>query len=392
MRFLLPWLLLIGLHCSAKTLLVLTEPVARGYLGPWLDRWADQVRREGVYSVIYIQEVDRCARITNANRLQVVNQMSNLIARYMPDAVQVIGGAAWDIGGWHNKDGHQVRCNVTDARLMMTNATFTDTAEWGMDGTTILASNHPGDGRFDELSSTNFARPLARIDFSGLYDPHPDTNAYRFGSGCLNGQKFCPDINEQWALTNYVARNLQYRQRDWVPPEEGMVLGGLYSVADFTIISTNASTISWSQSSTMSVGGGQELRWWAHGIDIPTEGNDAFDGDCVPVRSVLMSVYRSYGMQVHDGCAPIFRMMANGYALCGVWVRGSLFSDRPWWISRPSDVVVADMFRTSLNAAGGTWDYFYWMAGDLTLPIDAVTQAPPRRARVGTAIVGSISP
>lgn len=281
---------------------------------------------------------------------------------------------------------------TTDARLMMTNAPVTDTDEWSMDGTTVLAVNHPGDGRFDQISSTNFARPVARIDFSGLYDPHPNTNAYRFSSGCLNGEKFCPEISEEWALTNYFARNLQYRQRDWVPPETGMVLGSLYSVADFTWISTNASTISWSQFSTMTNGGGQQLRWWAHGIDIPTEGNDQFDSNCNPVRAVLMSDYRSYGMEIYDGCAPIFRFLANGRALCGVWVRGSLFSDRPWWISRPSDVVVADMFRTSLNAAGGTWDYFYWMAGDLTLPIDAVTQAPPRRARIGTATVGSISP
>lgn len=370
-------LLLTVLSVRAEKLLVITEPTARGYLGTLLQEWAAQVQSEGRFTTVEIREAQRYVQLpgSSASRWASIAIVSNLIARHNPDAVQFVGALPFYLGGGFNEDGHYTRCAVTDAPYMATNITFTDTISWGMDNSTYLASNEPGDGRFDNLNATGFARPVARISAAVIENSASNV----FGSGCLIGLYQTPAVNEAVALRAYFTNNLAYRRGLWTTAATGYITGPLYTSAN-TFITTNASQLTWATSSG-AIGGGAKPRMMYHSWDNSELGN-LYDGSCNATRALFMFIYRSYMFEVYDTAGyanGTTRMLFPGrttepYALVAGWTHGN--SPTTYWISRPSDTHVADMVRTSVNAYGSV-GFFYWLAGDVTLNVDGTSTATP---------------
>jgi hypothetical protein len=370
--------LLLSLSLRAETLLVITEPTARGYLGTLLQEWASQVRAEGRYTRVIIREAQRYTQLPGSSsaRWASIAIVSNLIDRHQPDAVQFVGAIPFYLGGGFNEDGHYTRCAVTDAPYMATNVSFTDTLSWGMDNSTYLASNEPGDGRFDNLNATGFARPVARISAAVIGNSASNV----FGSGCLIGLYQTPEVNEATALRAYFTNNLAYRRGLWTTSATGMVTGPLYGSSAINFISTNASQLSW-VSSLGAIGGGSKPRMMYHSWD-NSEMNNLYDGSCNAARALFMFIYRSYMFEVYDTAGyanGTTRMLFPGrttepYALVAGWTHGNTATT--YWISRPSDTHVADMVRSSVSQAGAV-SFFYWLAGDVTLNVDGTaTQMP----------------
>jgi len=78
--------------------------------------------------------------------------------------------------------------------------------------------------------------------------------------------------------------------------------------------------------------------------------------------------------------------MKSSYCFCG-----SGFGDAPFWLpNTTTNTHVADIPRSSMNAQSSTgglfsgyWPFFYWLAGDLTLPLTGSTTNQPI-GQVGT--------
>jgi len=357
--------------CSAKAenLLVITEPTARYYLGTLLQEWAAQVQSEGRYTTVEIREAQRYTQLPGSSsaRWASIAIVSNLIARHNPDAVQFVGALPFYLGGAYNEDGHYTRCAVTDGPYMATNLVLVDTASWGMDNSTYLASNEPGDGRFDNLTAS-FGRPVARISAATILNSASNV----FGSGCLIGQYQTPAVDEAVALRAYFTNNLAYRRGLWSTSATGFITGSLFTSAN-TFITTNASHLTWA-TSLGAIGGGSRPRMMYQSWD-NSEINNLYDGSCVPIRALMMFIYRSYMFEVYDiaGYANgMERLLFPGrttepYALVAGWTHGNTAST--FWVSRPSDTHVADVIRTSADQNGGL-NLFYWLAGDVTLNVD----------------------
>lgn len=368
--------LFLGLSLRAETLLVVTEPTARSYLGTLLQEWAIQVKSEGRYTRVLVREAQRYTQLPGSSsaRWASIAIVSNMIARYNPDAVQFVGALPFYLGGAFNEDGHYTRCAVTDAPYMATNLVLTDTTSWGMDNSTYLASNEPGDGRFDNLTAT-FGRPVARISAALILNSASNV----FGSGCLIGQYQTPAVDEALALRAYFTNNLAYRRGLWSTSATGYITGPLFTSAN-TYITTNASQLTWS-TSLGAIGGGSRPRMMYQSWD-NSEINNLYDGSCVPIRALLMFIYRSYMFEVYDiqGYANgMERLLFPGrttepYALVAGWTHGNTAAT--FWVSRPSDTHVADVVRTSADQYGGL-NLFYWLAGDVTLPVDGQTTNIP---------------
>lgn len=369
-------ILLLAFGVRADSLLVITEPTARAHLGTLLHEWVAQVKSEGRYTRVQIREVGRFATSSNtaAARWAAIAPMSNMIARAMPDAVVLIGAVPIHIGGWHNEDGHYVRCAMTDAPLCLTNWTFSDSTSHGMNGSDVLASNEPGDGRWDETTSTNFARPVSRIDAALLINSSSPT----FTTGCLSNLYETPTIDEGWALRTYFTNNLGFRRGLWGLSSTGYVTGGNWDSTDRDTFAAANSGVTWVQSSG-AIGGGSRARFFYH-CWANSELNYIYDGSCAPVRCLVAVVNRSFGMSMYDVMgygAPMIRWLFPGrqsepYALVSLWARGHTASQSPFWRSATANTHVADMTRTSVTARGNL-PLFFTMMGDLTLPLNGAT-------------------
>jgi len=389
MKKLLPFLLL-ALNLRADTLLVVTEPTARGYLGPLLPQWVQQVKSEGRFTRVIVREAQRYTNLpgTSAQRWASIAIVSNLIARHSPDAVQFIGALPFYLGGSHNMDGHYARCMVTDAPYCATNLTFTDVNNFGMGGGDYLASNVPGDGRFDETSigSTNFARPVARINAYAILN----SGSVLFTSGCLSNLLTTPVVDEAVGLRAYFTNNLAFRRGEWTVSASNYINTSLWTAPDYSTI-TNYVRVSTTYAGG-ALGAGSRPRFFYHNL-ADEDMNNVYDASCSPIRALFVVNYRSFGMEVYDivgygNAMP--RWLFPGrttepYGLVTGWSRGSGFSDAPFWLpNTTTNTHIADIHRSSMNAQtstgglfAGYWPFFYSLFGDLTLPITGSTTNQP---------------
>jgi len=392
-RLLIFGLLFLGL-CSAKpkadTLLVITESTARGYLGPLLPQWVQQIKSEGRFTRVIVREAQRYTNMpgTSAQRWASIAIVSNLIARHSPDAVQFIGALPFYLGGSQNMDGHYARCMVTDGPYCATNLVFTDLNDFGMGGGDYLASNIPGDGRFDEIAigSTNFARPVARVDAYAILN----SGVVLFTTGCLSNLAINPVVDEAAALRSYFTNNLAFRRGQWSVSASNFINTSLYSATDYAII-TNYVRVPTVYASG-APGAGARTRFFYHNFS-NEDMNGVYDASCAPIRALLAINYRSFGMEVRDITGygnPMPRWLFPGrttepYALVTGWSRGSGFFDAPFWLpNTTTNTHIADIHRSSMNAQtstggdfAGYWPFFYSLFGDLTLPLTGATTNQP---------------
>lgn len=382
--------LLLAAATKADTLLVVTESTARGYLGPLLPQWVQQVKSEGRFTRVIVREAQRYTNMpgTSAQRWASIAIVSNLISRHSPDAVQFIGALPFYLGGIHNMDGHYYRCMVTDAPYCATNTQFTDLVEYSTLGGDYLATNGIGDGRFDQIATdqTNFARPVARVDAYAILN----SGAILFTSGCLSNLAINPVVDEAVALRAYFTNNLSFRRGEWSVSASNFINTSLYTATDYAKITNLVKVPTVYAAGTP--GAGSRPRFFYHNF-ANEDMNGVYDASCAPIRALFAANYRSFGMEVRDITGygnPMPRWLFPGrttepYALVTGWVRGSGFGDAPFWLpNTTTNTHIADIFRSSMNAQSSTggsfagyWPFFYWLAGDLTLPINGSTTNQP---------------
>lgn len=109
-------------------------------------------------------------------------------------------------------------------------------------------------------------------------------------------------------------------------------------------------------------------------------------------RVLVAEVYKSYCMEESVGQATYRRHLFPGWAprplsLVGAWGIGSAGYANPFWIAKSNDVTVADSIESSAVRYGGFVTWEIPICGDLTLPINTITQHPPATANVGSLTV-----
>lgn len=374
-------------RADGGALLIITEPTARGHAGPLFDQWVAQIQREGTFSPIVVRELHRWAGGWTTNDWTAINRISNEIARVNPAAVQLVGRHAPLMTGGHAVDGHQTRRIVTYMAYGCTNMVYTDSTAWDMEGTigaydSPLGTNQPGDGIPDQTFGT-FGRPVCVLDASGLtYSAVAGT----FATGYLAGQNVQPAVDEGDALRRYLTNNLVYRQQGWTVTETGYIRSDQW-LSGSTVTATNNS-VTWS-SGTDSFAGRTD-RWLLYGIDPPIWSPNFVTAEGVWTRVFWAQVYKSYCMEVANGASVFARHLFPGFAeapiaLVGSWGHGNSTAAF-FWFARATDVTVADAIQTSAVRTGAM-PFEYPIQGDLTLPIDAITQPPPATAIVGTLAI-----
>jgi len=377
MRLVLLILLLAGVAARAGTLLVLTEPTARGYCGPVLDEWAREVNREGLFSVV-IRELPRWTGSWATNDWPGLNRMSNEVVRFQPSAVLIVGRLPRLKTGGHALDGHEMRCIITDAWLGCTNITFTDTDSWGMPGTvagvsSAIGSNEPGDGIPDETSGT-YARAVSRIDASGM-----TSAAGNFGSGYLIGQPYRPAIDEGEWLRRYFTNNIALRRGQWTTDNTGHInSSSWFNSADISAANT---AVSWTSGSASGPAGGS-YRFVYDSLELQDFSPNWITAGGTPLRALWTVNYKSYQMELPDGVGAYQRRLFPGvidqpWAMVSGWCVGAFGAD-PYWVQASADATVADSIRTSAKTYSGgteppTCQWGFPIAGDLSLPVDSFT-------------------
>lgn len=392
MRILVIAFLFASVSARAATLLVLTEPTARAYCGPVFDRWLAAITRSG-WTVV-VREIPRWGGSYLSNDWTSLNLQSNEVRRVNPDAVLKLGKTAPLFGGSHALDGHEVRCYENHSWLGCTNLTFTDATDFTsiMVGTvagiaTGLATNVPGDGKPDNMSGA-FSIPVSTIDASGL-----TSAAGVFGSGYLIGQAYQPAINEAAALTNYLEACIAYHDGELTNTPTGHIASDSQWFNYATITATNLS-VTWTVSAGSAVAGGR-WRFVYDNCELQDLGPKWVTAEGVPAFIEWSTVYKSYQMENFNGVGAYRRRLFPGFvsqtlAMVSGWGVG--VSGDAFWIATTGDASVADSIRSSVvrYSGGGTltapFDRMI-IAGDLTLPVDAVTRARPSRAMVGTLTI-----
>lgn len=385
MKLLATLTLLLSLSSWGASLLILTEPTARGYAGPIFDSWVAQIIREG-WSVSVRESPRRWGGNFTTNDWDQLNWMSNEVARANPDAVQLFGSLAKLKTGGHQADGHEDRCILTHHWLGCSGLTLTDTLNWSnMVSWPIepaipnsIGTNAPGDGIPDQIYGT-FSIPVSSIDASGL-----TSQAGNFASGYLAGQPYQPAIDEGLWLRIYLTNNLSYRQRGWTVTETGHIdNAGWFNSS--TITATNNS-VTWTVDASSVPGGTQ--RWVYDNQDLTLWSPDFVTGGGTWLRAFWVNTYKSYCQEDANGQGMYRRFLFPGFAdrplaLVSGWSQGAN-SAQFFWMSRLTNATVADAIRSSAVRYGGVIPFEMPLAGDLTLPMHAVTQAPPSTLTVGT--------
>lgn len=370
-------------------LLIITEATARGHAGTLFDQWVAQIAREGNFSPIIVREHPRWDGNWAVQDWTGLNRMSNDIVRINPVAVQLFGHLPWLVTGKQAPDGHIDRCATTHQWLScVPGLTLTDTVNhtgMGYDAgltSPLVATNVAGDGRPDQTYGT-FVRPVSFIDAAGL-----TYAAATFASGYLAGTNVQPAIDEGLWLRIYLTNNLAYRQQGWSVTDTGYIrTDGWLNYA--TVTATNNS-VSWT-AGTASLAGRTD-RWIHHSHELGTwsPGLVTDEGDFT--RVLFAQLYKSYGAEESVGQATYRRHLFPGWAprplaLVGCWGLGSASSANPFWIATSANVTVADAIQSSAVRYGGVVTWEIPICGDLTLPIDTITQPPPATANVGTLVV-----
>ena len=388
MKFLATLTLLLSMSSWGASLLILTEPTARGYAGPAFDAWVAQIIREG-WSVSVRESPRRWGGNFTTNDWSQLNWMSNEVARANPDAVQLFGSLAKLKTGGHQADGHEDRCILTHHWLGCTNLAFTDSLNWSnMVSFPVepaipnsIGTNAPGDGIPDQIYGT-FSIPVSSIDASGL-----TSQAGNFASGYLAGQPYQPAIDEGYWLRCYLTNNISYRQRGWTVTETGHIdsAGWLNSS---TITATNNS-VTWTVNGS-SVPGSTD-RWVYDNVDLTAWSPDYVTAGGTWMRAFWLNTYKSYCQEDANGQGMYRRALFPGFAprplaLVSGWSQGAN-SAQFFWMSRATNSTVADAIRSSAVRYGGVIPFEMPLAGDLTLPMHAVTLPHSSRSTVGTLTI-----
>lgn len=374
---------------DGASLLVLTEPTARGLAGGVFDRWLAQVQREGW--AVTVRELPRWGGDWSSNDWPTLNRMSNEVVRVDPDAVQLVGHLPWLVTGEHAVDGHAKRCITTHQWLAcVPGLTLTDTDNhtgMGYDAgltSPLVATNVAGDGRPDETYGT-FVRPVSFIDAAGL-----TYSSGTFASGYIAGTNVQPAIDEGLWLRRYFTNNLAYRQqRGWVVTETGYIrTDGWLNYA--TVTGTNTS-VSWT-TGTASLAGRTD-RWIHHSHELGIWSPNLVTAEGVWTRVFFAQMFKSYGMEESVGQATYRRHLFPGFAdaplaLVAGWGLGSASSAVFFWMAKSTDATVADAITSSATRYSGVMPWEYPIVGDLTLPMDNAELFPtPGAATVGTLII-----
>ena len=378
---------------DGASLLVLTEPTARGLAGGVFDRWLAQVQREG-WSVS-VREIPRWGGDWSSNDWPTLNRMSNEIVRANPDAVQLVGHLPWLITGKHAADGHTDRCITTHQWLScVPGLTLTDATTFtgmGYDAgltSPLIATNVAGDGRPDQTYGT-FVRPVCFLDAAGLSEyTGPDST---FTSGYLTGTQYQQTIDEGLWLRRYFTNNLAYRQQGgWTVTETGYIRTDMW-LNHATVTSVNDS-VAWT-SGTASIAGRVD-RWVHHGHELSLWSPNLVTSGGSWAQVFFAQIYKSYCMEESVGQATYRRHLFPGFvdrpiALAAAWGLGSFAPGNPFWISKAADLTLADAIESSaVLRFGGYMPWEYPIVGDVTLPMDnAQILSPPATATVGTLII-----
>lgn len=382
--------------CSFRSdggsLLIITEATARNHAGPLFDKWVAQIQREGNFSPIIVREHARWDGNWAAQDWAGLNAMSNDIVRIDPDAVQLFGHLPWLVTGKQAPDGHVDRCATTHQWLAcVPGLTLTDTVNhtgMGYDAgltSPLVATNVAGDGRPDQTYGT-FVRPVCFLDAAGLVELTGPGST--FASGYLSGQQTQPAIDEGLWLRIYLTNNLAYRQQGWTVTDTGYIRSdGWLNYA--TVTATNNS-VSWT-TGTASLAGRTD-RWIHHSYELGAWSPGLVTDEGSFTRVLFAQLYKSYGAEESVGQATYRRHLFPGWAprplaLVGCWGLGSASSANPFWMATASNVTVADAIASSAVRYGGVVTWELPICGDLTLPIDTITQPPPATATVGTLVV-----
>lgn len=373
---------------DGASLLVLTEPTARGLAGGVFDRWLAQVQREG-WSVS-VREVPRWGGDWSSNDWPTLNRMSNEVVRANPDAVQLVGHLPWLITGKHAADGHTDRCITTHQWLScVPGLTLTDATTFtgmGYDAgltSPLLATNVAGDGRPDQTYGT-YVRPVCFIDAAGLTELTGPGST--FTSGYLSGQQTQPAIDEGLWLRIYLSNNLAYRQQGWSVTQTGYVRSDSW-LNYATVVSTN-NAVTWTSGSA-SVAGRTD-NWLLHSHSLNEWSPGMVTGGGAFTRVLIAQLYKSYGMEESVGQATYRRHLFPGFAprplaLVAGWGLGSASSANFFWMATASDTTLADAIESSAVRFGGYMPFEYPIVGDVTLPCDQITGNP-----VGTTSASSL--
>ena len=370
-------------------LLIITEPTARGHAGVLFDRWVAQIQREGTFSPIIVREHARWGGSWASNDWVGLNAMSNDIVRIDPSAVQLFGHLPWLITGKHGVDGHADRCITTHQWLScVPGLTLTDETTFtgmGYDAgltSPLLATNVAGDGRPDQTYGA-YVRPVCFIDAAGL-----TSASGTFASGYAAGTNYQPEIDEGLWLRIYLTNNLAYRQQGWSVTDTGYIRTDAW--LNYATVTATNNSVSWT-TGTASVAGRTD-RWVLHGHELGawSPGLVTAGGEWTLV--FFAQLYKSYGMEESVGQATYRRHLFPGFAprplaLVAGWGLGSFSSANFFWMATAANATVADALSSSAVRYGGFMPWEYPICGDLTLPIDAITQSPPGVATVGTLVV-----
>ncbi len=377
-------------RADGGALLIITEATARGHAGALFDQWVAQIQREGNFSPIIVREHARWDGNWAVQDWPGLNAMSNDIVRIDPAAVQLFGHLPWLITGKHSVDGHVDRCITTHQWLScVPGLTLTDTVNhtgMGYDAgltSPLVATNVAGDGRPDQTYGT-FVRPVCFIDAAGL-----TYAAGTFASGYLAGTNYQPAVDERDALRQYFASNLAHRQkRGLAVTETGYIRSDAWLNAS-TVTAVNNS-VTWT-SGTASLAGRAD-RWIMHGNELGIWSPNLVTAEGVWCRVFFAQLYKSYGMEESVGQATYRRHLFPGWtdeplALNAGWGLGSFSSANFFWMAKAENLTVADAIASSAVRYDGFMPWENPICGDLTLPIDAITQPPPATATVGTLVV-----
>lgn len=385
MKLLATLLLLLPLSSTAASLLILTEPMARGLLGADLDKLTAQQQAEG-WTVAVREAPYRWGGNYATNDWTLLNWMSNQVALANPSAVQVVGHLPPLMTGGQNVDGHEVRRACTYMWLGCTNLAFTDTIDWtNMVGTvqghpSVIATNTPGDGIPDQLYGT-YVRSVAVLDAANLLSTAGD-----FASGYLAGQPYQPAIDEGYWLRCYVTNNLLYRQSQLSLSTNGYIRTDAW-LNYVTILQTNTAA-AWTGGGTNIPGAtnkwlhsNNELRLFSPEL-VDSAGNWSFH--------FFVNSYKSYTFEDANGQGCYRRFLFPGFAprpiaLNSGWGQGAN-SAQFFWMGKSTDTTIADIVTSSATRYG-VMPFEFVLEGDVTLPIKNSSVLP----KPITAIIGTLN-
>ena len=368
------------------SVLILTEPTARGLLGVDFDKLVSQQRAEG-WTVAVREAPYRWGGNYSTNDWVLLNWMSNQVARMNPSAVQIIGHLPPLMTGGQNVDGHEVRRACTYMWLGCTNLAFTDTINWtNMVGTvaglpSVIATNVPGDGVPDQLYGT-YARSVAVLDAANLI-----STSGNFAGGYLAGQSYQPAIDEGYWLKCYITNNLLYRQSQLPLSTNGYIRTDAW-LNSAAVTATNTA-VAWT-------GGGTNIpgttnKWLHSNNQLSLFSPELVDASeighsiSLSIRTNPLHVRRRKWTRLLPALS-IPGFAPRPIALNSGWGQGAS-APQFFWMGKSTDATVADIIASSA-VRYGVLPFEFVLEGDVTLPVKNSSVLPkPITATIGTLTV-----